>query len=250
MTNTDTAASPSDIFGARLRHLRKLKRLSVEALAARCKEGGSPELTANAIYSIENGRRKDGVRTRHVTVEELLALACALEVTPFALLMPTEPGEYRVLSDRAVGSDRVFDWLGGGLDSPFGDAPVAAGQYPAGLPEWLLERLRKLDAESDAERAEKLAELNELGMRSNELVAELNKKSADQDAFMSRLEETQARFEAELEDLKRKTAEADAILSSAAEATAAAKSADFELRAAEIAREAIERVLAERSASD
>lgn len=77
---------PSDVFGARLRHLRKLKRLSVEALAAHCKESGSPELTANVIYSIENGRRKGGVRTRHVTVEELLAFASVLDVPPLNLL--------------------------------------------------------------------------------------------------------------------------------------------------------------------
>lgn len=76
----------SDVVGERLRALRKSRRMSVEGLAAKCKENGSPELTANAIYSIENGRRKGGVRTRHVTVEELPALATALNVAPRDLL--------------------------------------------------------------------------------------------------------------------------------------------------------------------
>lgn len=78
----------SDTVGERLRDLRKSRLMSVEDLAALCKETGSPELTANAIYAIENGRKKGGVRTRHVTVDELLALGCALNVSPLILLFP------------------------------------------------------------------------------------------------------------------------------------------------------------------
>lgn len=94
---------PSDVFGARLRHLRKLKRLSVEALAAQCKEVGSPELTASVIYSIENGRRKGGVRTRHVTVEELLVLGRVFDVPPLTLVGAPDVQRARVGSHRGMG---------------------------------------------------------------------------------------------------------------------------------------------------
>jgi len=90
----------SDIVGERLRALRKSKRMTVEDLASRCKEAGSPELTSPVIYGIENGRRKGGVRTRHVTVDELPALAAALSVTSLNLL--TDGGS---ASDAESGSD-------------------------------------------------------------------------------------------------------------------------------------------------
>lgn len=72
--------------------------MSVEDLAAQCAKAGSPELTANAIYAIENGRKKGGVRTRHVTVDELLALGCALNVSPLILLFP-------------AGAEQQFDFV-------------------------------------------------------------------------------------------------------------------------------------------
>lgn len=241
MTNFDeSATSPSDVFGARLRHLRKQKRLSVEALAVQCKEVGSPELTANAIYSIENGRRKDGVRTRHVTVEELLALACALEVTPLGLLLPTDPGDYLVVSDRAVDSGQVFDWLGGNLNSPFGGAPVAIGEYPAGLPEWLLERLRKLNSEED----EALLDLSELRTRSTALLAEIEQKHAQADARIATFDELRADLEAELAELKEKNAKLDAQLL----ITGPTDTEEFKRHVTKILREELDAVIRQRNA--
>lgn len=77
---------PSDVVGEQLRSLRKSRRMLAKDLAARCKEVGYPELTVNNLYSIENGRRKNGIRTRHVTIDELLALGRAFEVSPLAFL--------------------------------------------------------------------------------------------------------------------------------------------------------------------
>lgn len=76
----------SDTVGAQLRSLRKRVGLSVEEVAKLCAGAAAPELTANVLYAIEGGRRKEGERTRTVTVDELFALARALEVTPGMLL--------------------------------------------------------------------------------------------------------------------------------------------------------------------
>lgn len=65
----------SDIVGARVRDLRKRCRWNMDELAERCARAGRPELTANALYFLESGRRKDGDRTRNITVDELLVLA-------------------------------------------------------------------------------------------------------------------------------------------------------------------------------
>lgn len=239
----------SDVVGARLRDLRKLKRLSVEDLAARCKEVGSPELTTAAIYAIENGRKKDGARTRHVTVDELLALASALEVTPLGLLMPNDPEDQLLVSGHAVGGDRVFDWLGGGFDSPFGDAPVAEGQYPAGLPEWLLERLREQDAESEADREKRLATLNDLQERSAVLIAEieahsltLEQKTAEADAALAQVTDLHKRQVAELAELQQKSAMLDAQIL----ITGPTDSDEFKEHVMEMAREALAAVIQER----
>jgi hypothetical protein len=50
---------------------------------------GAPQLTASVIANIESGRRdKQGRRRRHVTVEDLVAFAFALETSPIVLLGP------------------------------------------------------------------------------------------------------------------------------------------------------------------
>lgn len=54
-----------------------------------------PEITAQSVSNIETGRRdKDGRRRRFVTVDELIALAVALQVAPVHLLSkPLPPDE-------------------------------------------------------------------------------------------------------------------------------------------------------------
>jgi len=64
----------------RIRDLRERAGLSRDELAGRAREHGAPEsFTANVVGFLERGRRG-------LTLEELLALAGALEVTPLELL--------------------------------------------------------------------------------------------------------------------------------------------------------------------
>jgi transcriptional regulator with XRE-family HTH domain len=80
----------SDNLAAKVREVRKLHGWQPADLAARCAEVGAPHLTENAIENIESGRRSDGRRRRAVTVDELIALALALDVAPVHLVVPLD----------------------------------------------------------------------------------------------------------------------------------------------------------------
>lgn len=144
----------SDTVGERLRLLRKQRGLSVEEMADRCAAAGAPELTANSLYTIENGRRKGGERTRRVTVDELIALAYALGVSPLALLVPSAPSAYAVTPGCVFESAaRLYDWIIGRMRESPGDNPeTTRGRHtPVGLPDYLADRENRLIAESERE---------------------------------------------------------------------------------------------------
>lgn len=83
-----TGHEASDLAGTHIRLMRKARGWSVTDLAARCAELGDRggRLTGPVIENIEHGRRKNGERTRDITVDELLILAEALSVPPGTLL--------------------------------------------------------------------------------------------------------------------------------------------------------------------
>lgn len=89
-------------------------------LAKVCAERGAPQLTASVLMNIESGRRsEDGRRRRHVTVDEVMALAYVLEVSPMALLLPGEDTSYRITDEDTVPARTVYEWLVGELLPPF-----------------------------------------------------------------------------------------------------------------------------------
>lgn len=90
MTNKQGPAgpTPSDIAGERIRELRRDRGQSVAELAQACAEAGHPELTRDAIYTIETGRRIQGRRRRAVSVDELLAFAVVFQVPVWRFLPP------------------------------------------------------------------------------------------------------------------------------------------------------------------
>ncbi len=149
MTEHVAPKGASDIVGDRIRQLRKERGLSVDDVAALCAAAGAPELTANALYSIESGRRKGGERTRKITVDELLALARALRVSPLGLIMPTAPAAYLITTESVSPNPAwVYDWFIGRALDPYSEPDPLLGVpldgVPPGLPDYLAMRERQL----------------------------------------------------------------------------------------------------------
>jgi transcriptional regulator with XRE-family HTH domain len=116
VTSEPTLPQPSDVLATQLRTIRRQRGLTAGQLAQRCSEAGLSDLTAQSISNIETGRRDAaGKRRRYVTVEELLALAFALNVAPVDLLVPgtaeTEP--YLVTPAHTASSSTVREWISG-----------------------------------------------------------------------------------------------------------------------------------------
>lgn len=100
-------------------------------LRRRCAEIGAPELTAQTIANIENGRRDaTGRRRRHVTVDELLALAIALDVAPVHLMAPLEEGAYWVTPKVATKIGLLRHWIRGTESFPRGNRRVFFSEVP------------------------------------------------------------------------------------------------------------------------
>ena len=85
-----TADTISDSVGANVRDLRKRRGWKPADLAERCRQLGAEAITPAVIENIEHGRRRDGVRTRDITVDELVSLALALSVAPADLMAELE----------------------------------------------------------------------------------------------------------------------------------------------------------------
>ncbi len=86
--NPEIVTTASETVGERVRAIRRTRQLTVEDLAAMCADAGYPELTRDAIYAIESGRRLGGRRRRTVSIDELFGFAKAFNVPLAVLLWP------------------------------------------------------------------------------------------------------------------------------------------------------------------
>lgn len=129
---TKTYGPPSEVVGERVKQARKRRGWKATQLAERCAEVGASDLTAQAIANIENGRkdRETQRRRRHVTVDELLALALALDVAPVHLLTPLDEGGYWVTKTRGIKVGLVRHWIRGTEPPPKGDRRVFFSEVP------------------------------------------------------------------------------------------------------------------------
>lgn len=107
--------SASDLAGHRIREFRQRRGWTAKELADRCAEAGAPHITATVITNLETRRR----RTRQITLDELLVLACVLKVPPILLFLPLNDGE-RLEITPAISTDPVPSalWLSGLIASP------------------------------------------------------------------------------------------------------------------------------------
>ena len=107
-----------------VKDFREKRNLGLRGLAKKLGEVGRP-LTHSAIDQIEKG-------TRRVDVDDLMALAAALEVSPITLLMPADVDrDTLVVATGARGkvpAERIWNWLNasyplqGAVMSFYGDA--------------------------------------------------------------------------------------------------------------------------------
>lgn len=89
--------TPGAVVAKNVGEIRRSRGLTVRDLAARLAELGH-RLLASGVSRIENGERR-------VDVDDLVALARALDVSPVRLLLPAEPGEVAL-----PGDDRAWPW--------------------------------------------------------------------------------------------------------------------------------------------
>jgi transcriptional regulator with XRE-family HTH domain len=130
--------SVSDVVAARVRVVRGKRKLTVAELAARCAELGAPELTAQALYKLEQ-RRPGKLRPRPVTVDELLTLAVALNVAPVHLLVPVDDPDaaYPVIGGVLARRFGVRAWIRGiGPIDPDADPREFGAEVPRGEFYW------------------------------------------------------------------------------------------------------------------
>jgi transcriptional regulator with XRE-family HTH domain len=124
----------SDVVAARVRQIRKRRDWSPADLAGRCAALGAADLTENVIENIESRSARASKRPRPVTVDELLALAVALNVAPVHLLVPPDdPGRpYEVTSQVRDDRSGVRAWIRG--IGPFVDPGADPRQFYAEVP--------------------------------------------------------------------------------------------------------------------
>ncbi|MCX5211480.1 helix-turn-helix domain-containing protein [Kitasatospora sp. NBC_00240] len=109
-----------------LSRLRKTRQLTTRQLSADLERQGRP-IPASGITRMEKGERQ-------VTVDDLLALAVALNVSPSALLLPLDDSPEHTVEIAGAGSvpaDVAWDWADGKrpLRLPSGDTRTAVLEY-------------------------------------------------------------------------------------------------------------------------
>jgi transcriptional regulator with XRE-family HTH domain len=103
----DNKKTPSDLIAARVRQVRTERGMTTAQLADRCADLGAPLLTAQALYKLEGQRESASRRPRPVTVDELLALALALDVAPANLVVPLDDDQPWAITETVT--ERAFE---------------------------------------------------------------------------------------------------------------------------------------------
>lgn len=121
-TNAVQRDAAAETVSANVKRLRKDKNLGLRGLATKLGEVGRP-LGHSAVDQIEKGRRR-------VDVDDLMALAAALGVSPVTLLMPPMPGDDKNEmvdatemveapgEDGGIPAGRLWQWLRADMPLP------------------------------------------------------------------------------------------------------------------------------------
>lgn len=134
-TNPVQRGATAETVSANVKRLRGEQNLGLRALSTKLGEIRRP-LTHSAVDQIEKG-------TRRVDVDDLMALAAALDVSPAMLLMPVgEEGQEVVVTGHAgkLTCGRVWEWITG--QRPNRDDVAGAGLlawFARSRPHWTFE---------------------------------------------------------------------------------------------------------------
>lgn len=131
-TNPVQRDATAETVSANVKRLRKEKNLGLRGLANKLGDAGRP-LGHSAVDQIEKG-------TRRVDVDDLIALAAALDVSPITLLLPLIPGVDNSAEMLAVAKDnlsvsRLWLWLRADATLP-GYAGSQRRFFADSRPEW------------------------------------------------------------------------------------------------------------------
>jgi transcriptional regulator with XRE-family HTH domain len=129
-TNAVQRDTTAETVSANVKRLRKEQNLGLRGLSTKLGEVGRP-LGHSAVDQIEKG-------TRRVDVDDLMALAAALGVSPVTLLMPQRDNSDDhieiAISDGLVTARCLWDWLR--ADAPLGDQRQRRRFSADARPEW------------------------------------------------------------------------------------------------------------------
>jgi transcriptional regulator with XRE-family HTH domain len=108
----------------RLSEVRKRKDMSAAEVGRRMTEQGV-KWDRFTVANLENGKRQN------ITLTELLALACVLDVSPLSLILPLDDAQpYQVTPARELATGRVRPWLRGIVPLPGMDARIFHTEVP------------------------------------------------------------------------------------------------------------------------
>ena len=126
-------AATAQTVARNVHRLRKARGLTVYALAQALRDVGR-SISADAVCKIENAARSDAKHVRRVDVDDLMALAVVLGVSPSALLLPLvdDPATtVEITGAGTVSANEAWDWMDGRrrLDRPCADLNTAALEF-------------------------------------------------------------------------------------------------------------------------
>lgn len=102
---------PATIAARRIRAVREQRGLTIKQLAARCAEIGAADLTVVVLQRMET-------HGRNISVNDIFAVAYALNVSPFVLFMPTQDVEMKITWDVTAWAHDVSSWWMGHQPRP------------------------------------------------------------------------------------------------------------------------------------
>jgi transcriptional regulator with XRE-family HTH domain len=127
--------SAGEVFSARLAEVRKARGWTQTQLADRIVELGGVGLVGDPIHRVRLAKlEKDPAKARRVTLEEVLAISYALDVSPLYMVTPLEFDGSRLAvvgsGEQPASPDDARAWLRGKEPLPRQNPEVFARQMP------------------------------------------------------------------------------------------------------------------------